>query len=457
MLPNVCLDEYIFSSSLRHGSYSSSSSIEKFGRSCAIYSSSYVYLIPTNSSLLSASITAGHEEKGNKTKLHGVRLGDWIFNNSCENYEKINHGKEMYRKKVCENWVISLEKPKPKNANDSLNSVVNKSNVQQGDHIFKKPQPRKNRKSSTRHKSKMKPLPHVSTQVYKPSQQVKAFDNSGLIRASKKLILKASQKEKNPAKNSIDNLEVNLPKTLEHDSKRHNKRTLENVDRLPTDPLYTVDTVQNDDILENPIGIKGPNDKTNKPSKSQIRDIKDKPNSNLKLETRNALDFEMHETNQSINFSMNFSSSIPIHTINDPFVGFLENDPNEINSIGNLFESNFPSTSCISYETQQSQLNRRGGSSVYSERSELQYRNHRNDSIHTHYRQRTYIRNSRSRSSSSSRSTSRPKSSRSIRSSSNSGTAVAPIRQQSSLGNLNDEVRQTGWPVTININFGQPK
>lgn len=399
--------------------------------------------------------------------LQGVRLGDWIFNNSSENYESLNQGGSMYRKKICENWVISLEKPKPKDVvNDSLSSVaINRTAVPQDDHLFKKPQPRTNRKRTTRKNSKIKPTSHISTQIYRPSQQIKAFDNSSLIRASRKLILKTSvsKKRKNSAKDRIENqLEMHLPKTLKHDGEKYHKRkSFENVNQESIQLIDTIPHVTFEN-LNDPTGVL----KEAFEPPIYMEDLEDRSSDHFHIykSTENKLDFKLHKSKRATNFNMNFSSSIAIHTVNDPFMGFLENDVSEVNAISTLFETNVPSANNTLFSSRKHELNRPTGSSILSETSELRYRHRRNDSIHTHYRKRTYCNFNNNNSLNSNRneisaggvSKSRPP--KSIQSSADSGTAVAPIgRTNSSRGILSDNIHQSGWPVTININFGQTK
>lgn len=413
-------------------------------------------------------VAAPRQENGNKMQddLQGVRLGDWIFNNSSENYETLNKGRSMYRTKICENWVISLEKPKPKDVNDSLSSVaINRTAVPQDDHLFKKPQPRTNRKRTTGKNSQIKPTPHVSTQMYRPSQQIKAFDNSSLIRASRKLILKTSvsKKRKNSAKNRIESqMEMHLPKTLKLDGKKYHKRkSFENVNQESIQLIDTIPHVTFEN-LNDPTGILK---ETFEPP-IYMEDLEDRSSDhfNIYKSTENKLDFKLHKSKRTTNFNMNFSSSIAIHTVNDAFMGFLQNDVSEVNAISTLFETNVPSANSTPFSSRQHELNRPTRSSIYSETSELRYRHRRNDSILTHHRQQTYcnfnsnnsLNSNRNEISSGGVSKSRPP--KSIQSSSDAGTAVAPIgRTNSSLGPLSDNIHQSGWPVTININFGQTK
>ncbi len=388
-------------------------------------------------------------------------MGDWIFNNSCEDYEQLNLGREVYRKKICENWVISLEKPKPKDANDSLRSVAVKrtnNNIQKDDHLFKKPKPKPRPANRKIQKVITKATPltgHVSSQIYKPSQHVKDFNNSGLIRASKKLISKTStdKKRKISTKNRISSqLEFKSP-TRQRDPGGHDhKKTFENVNPPPLHPSNRMDILS-------PATIENLND--------NIRNSRDlgealKPPIRRLTTTKNTLDVQWHK--QATNFNMNFTSSIAIHTINedDPFTNFLGNDSFDNNSMMNLFGPSSGNDVPTRSHTQFESNRQSGGSaSVYSETSKLRYQHNRNDSIHTHYSQRTYrnfirdgsLNANRGGSVSSAAKNSRPKS---IADSSNSGTAIAP-RQTSPLNMLSDNVRQTGWPVTININFGQPK
>lgn len=385
----------------------------------------------------------------------GVGLGDWIFNNSSENYEKLNQGKEMYRKKICENWIISLSKPKPKDINDSLQSVkIN--NVQQGDNLFKKPLPRKdhiNRKKSVsiREKPKIKSLPPVSTQTYKPSQYVKAFDNSSLMRASRKLVLKA-----------VDATKANNPTKNRNENRKKSERKLKALNSFENLNLSALDIPMSPPILD--ISLENLNtsiDEINTVFKQPDIENISRDHPPIYKTTKKTLDFELHKNERATNFNMNFSSSIAIHTINDPFMGFLENDVGEMQSISNLFENNVSSTNNMPFGAPSSELNRRSGSSMYSQVSH--YRQHSNNSIRTHYRHQTYCNFNNNNSLNSDRQevnsrVGKNERHRSVRGSSNSTTTVAPIdNRRSSIGLLNDEVRQTGWPVTININFGQSK
>lgn len=384
----------------------------------------------------------------------------------------------MYRKKVCENWVISLEKPKPKDINDSLASVVvqskvqpnsvvvkSKSNNRPDDHLFKKPKPKAGKRTTT-NKRDIKPSSRISTQIYKPSQQVQAFDSSRLIRASRKLIFKSSTQDK-PKKSTKSRLEVHRPKILRQHSERLPKKPSDNLSAF-----YRIDAIRNVtfESLNDANGLNNPNDLNEQlsealPPPAYIPDI---PDVELRSDhfqiysSKNTLDFQLHKSKRATNFNITSSSSIAIHAMKaDPFMGFLENDACELNSLSNLFESNVPSASKISHKIPPSEPNRRSGSSIYSERSEVRYRHNRNDSVRTHYRQQTFCNfnsdnsNQNEMRSGEDTTSRRP---RSIQGSSHSGSAVVPAgRQNSTLGLLNDDVRQSGWPVTININFGQSK
>lgn len=418
---------------------------------------------------------------GNENEMQGVRLGDWIFNNSCENYEQLNQGRDVYRKKICENWVISLEKPKPKDVNDSLNIVdLNACKVPQDDHLFKKPKPRKIRGNTTKMKPKptpqIKPLPHVSTQIYRPSQQIKAFDDSSLIRASKKLILNTEfdNKRKNSAKNRIKNqLEMKAPKLRKRESRRHHKNLFDKTTSSRMKQMQELDAISSSSFEH----LNGPNEVNNEfsfPNQPSIHmpNIAEKSKDHFQIyrSTENILDFTLHKSKRATNFNMNFTSSIAIHTMaDDPFKGILENDACDVdvNSISNLFESNTPAASNRpQHRTSQSVSNHRSrGSSFYSQTSQFEHRQSRSDSVHTRYRQRTYYNfnsgnsTTQNRNDVSSGADERNGQPRSIQNSSHTGTTVVtPLgRKDSSLGVLGDEVRRSGWPVTININFGQPR
>lgn len=328
---------------------------------------------------------------------------------------------------------------------------INSSHVPQNDHVFKKPQ--NSWKRATRKKPKIKPLPLVSTQIYKPSPNVKAFDNSKLLRASKKLIISASVKNKRPkTKNLIEKQsEFKQRKTLRHNSRSHHINTsFENANNFPMEPIQRMETISNA-AFESPNGPDG-----------ELKQAFDPPifleeNSSDHFQIRtfeeNALDVQLHTRKRATNFDM-------IRTINESFMGFLANDVNEMNSMSNLFEN-----------AQQSVSNLPSGLSIYNERSELLHRHHRNDSTHTHYQHHTTPTSSRYSSFNSNNSakinrnqmscggSTKSHRTSSIKNSSRSvATEVVPIkRPDSSHGRLSEELRQTGWPVTININFGRPK
>lgn len=368
----------------------------------------------------------------------------------------------MYRKKVCENWVISLGKPKPKDVNDSLNSVeIN--NTQQNDHLFKKPLPKLSRKRKSKPQIKS-PTP-VSTQIYQPSQNDKAFNNSSLMRASRKLVLSRKAKDKQSTKKRIGS-QLNTMNQPRKNDIWQTKNSFENLDVLPIQsaksPNLHISFGNMDESigktrtpLEPPIPI--PHSE-NKPNKSNVQIYRSR---------KETLGFKFHKIERATNFNMNFSSSIAVRTMHDPFTGFLENDVCEPNTLNNLFD-NVSSTNNIPFREQQPELNRNCGSSGYSQTSQFHYRHRDNNSIQEHYHQHTYSNYGNNSLTSSDRidihsRVSKSRRPKSIRSSSQtivaprtpSSSVVAPSTLTSSIGNLNDGVRQSGWPVTININFGQ--
>ncbi|KAG4071976.1 hypothetical protein HA402_006137 [Bradysia odoriphaga] len=440
----------------------------------------------------------------NRNEAKGIGLGDYIFNNSCENYEQLNLGKDDYRKKICENWIISLDKPKPKDlANDSLQSaVMNRSTtIQPDDHLFKKPKPKsvKSRRDSQKIVTKTKPAPQISTQIYKPSQHVRVFNNSSLLRASKKLIAKTSNdidlvKRKNSTKKVTTKPSTAVDRVKRKDStKNRNGNRFELKELVSDAERHSSNKKPSDDFNLSQMDAlpSDPNDKNNEPNHEVSEALKAPV---YFAATQKTLDFRWNQ--QTTNFNMNFSSSIAIRTINedDSFLHFLGNDVGENNSMRNLFESIEPPanatptrsesqietnrtrtqlhTETRRTRTQMSQeMNRPRGSSVYSQRSEFRYRHHRNNSVRTHYRRQTcrsfVSENSLNshRSGRSSGASSRSDRSKSIKPAQSStqtattATAVAPLRKTNSqIDLLSDNGLKAGWPVTININFGgQPQ
>ncbi|XP_037038966.1 uncharacterized protein LOC119076365 [Bradysia coprophila] len=444
----------------------------------------------------------------NGKEAKGIGLGDYIFNNSCENYEQLNLGKDVYRKKICENWIISLDKPKPKDlANDSLQSVViNRSTtIQPDDHLFKKPKPKsvKSRRGSQKMVTKIKPAPQSSTQIYKPSQHVRVFNNSSLLRASKKLIAKTSTdvdlvRRKNSRKKVITKTATVVDRVKRKDStKNRNGNRFELKEPVSDTERHSSNKKPSNDLNLSPMDalpndtFENPNDQNNEPN-HELRDAFKAPV--YFAATQKTLDFRWNQ--QTTNFNMNFSSSIAIRTINedDSFMHFLGNDVGENNSMKNLFESieqpanATPTRSESQMETCRmrtqlqtdthrtrtqipQEMNRPSGSSVYSQTSEFRYRHHRNNSVRAHYRRRTSrsfvsdnsLNSQRSgRSSGASIRSDRSKSIKPAQSSTQTATtttAVAPMRKPNSqIDLLSDNGLKAGWPVTININFGgQPQ
>ncbi|KAJ6649936.1 Alpha-ketoglutarate-dependent dioxygenase alkB like 4 [Pseudolycoriella hygida] len=355
---------------------------------------------------------------GNDSQRQGVRLGDYIFNNSYENYALKNPSKDLYRRKVCENWVVSLNKPKPKD-NDSLMSVpIEKPNTQQVGYSFKKP---KRITKPKENKQKLQSMPKVSTQIYKPSQNLNAFNNSSLIRASKKLIKKSSVRDKrhNSSKHQVDTqLETKLP----GNSKKSKTSTCVAKD-VPIELLYNVDPSVPD------IKLTDLNDSEMMGSFKPLGHSVANDNSSNKF-----LDFSLNRRITASNSIVNLSTSFAVHARNDPFTGFLETSPKEF----------FPPT----------------GSSFYSETSALHFRRNNNESVHTHYRRQTFCNVSDNNSLHKNPREPHLAGTREnipIAHSEKSSSVVPFGSRGSSLDTLNDNVRQTGWPVTININFGQSK
>lgn len=418
------------------------------------------------------------EKDGSNDK--GVRLGDWIFNNSCEDYEKLNLGRQVYRKKICEKWVISLEKPKPKDVvNDSLNSVVVNKNaiIEPDDHLFKKPKPLtrkskwKGQQITTKSASTMRPTPYASSQIYTPSQQVHGFDDSGLIRSSKKLVMEKTiaKKRHSSAKARIEQQfefrKAPGPVETETTHRRSSQQHVRPISPLDNFNLLSMESVKPTNQI----------DESNDPFPPPI------------FFESNTLDFRWRK--QTTNFNMNFSSSIAIHQMNNEddieFMKFLENDVGDVNASDHWFNTDNPPANNVSLpakisgtQTQYELKGPSGSASVYSEGSEIRYRRHRTDTIRSHHRQQSYrnfgsfndnmmpntsvrsqnsLKCNRSGSSSAYRkSNAQPKP---IQNPSVCGTAVEPMRKEnnSPLDLLSQNVHQTGWPVTININFGQTK
>lgn len=400
------------------------------------------------------------EVNNNERKIQGVRLGDWIFNNSCENDGMVNHGREMYRKKICENWVISLENPKPKDTEDSLN-FVEIDNIQHDTNVFKKPERPKrvsirNSRSCIKRKSKTR-LNNVLSQVYTPSENLAKFNNSSLMRASRKLITNGG----NDFRNSTTTRSAKIPVESEADifepeisiGVQENNNWQSSFEKFfnittpeipptekPLPPLLPINNLDEPVIAcDTPILL--PNN-----------DNRSHDHLQMYTSMKEIFDFKLHTNEQKSDFNMTFSSSV-MHAMNDPFMGFFENNRSSVNTALNA---------------PLSELNRRYGSSVCSQTSEVHYRQNRNNSFLTHHRRTETYRNFNRENSSTSSSRSRchrseinvretqrrrieHHRSKSIRSSSQS--AVAPV--SSSI--VNDGIKQTGWPVTININFGQSK
>lgn len=308
----------------------------------------------------------------------------------------------------------------------------------------------------------------LSSQIFQPSPNVKAFNNSSLIRTSKELILKESihKKSKRSKEHRVEKRRIEKRQsTVRRDTLTSHRKPLElsalpreDSNVLSTGPagLSKIDTMPNIFVEDQIIGCGGASRQTFEALQHFST-------------TKRTVDFKMYTTN----FDMNFSSSFATHAVNeDPFVKFLDDEYAGDNNSLDLFESNNPPARTRTQTQRRYEETRPSGlSSVYSSASQFRYRHRRNETIRTQYSQRTYRTFGGDVSSTSNRTGTRlgnaggnegPRSNFAKNPSnvdSGTSTVVSSMERKitASVDPLSHNLNQMGWPVTININFGLAK